>query len=231
MKQSSGKMYPARSNRVSMKTICLWSTTAWAVALCTIMALTFYSHGIAHGWQVPREQPPQMRSQVNYDPNLFHPFFESNEMSHKDGTRAHRGKKRHRRKASLKHTAKCFSTSFGSKHEVRFCEAKFLDEQKIDLFIHESNRAFNDNLRVLIRNGRFTCQYRTVYMNMLGPSDVLTWTTKRQKLTLDKKVYRKGEEIKGRIDVEILDELFSPTYPDRPPRLIKVYGVFKTIVQ
>jgi hypothetical protein len=57
------------------------------------------------------------------------------------------------------------------------------------------------------------------------------WTTKRQKLTLDKKTYQKGDTIKGRIDIEVLDELIDPKYPDRPPRLITLYGVFKTIVE
>jgi hypothetical protein len=125
----------------------------------------------------------------------------------------------------LKHTAKCFSTSFGVKHEVRFCEAKLLDGDTICLFIHESNPAFYDNLNVQVRKGMFTSWFWTRYK--MGPDPI--WTTKRQKLTLDKKAYRTGDVIKGRIDFECLDEL--PGWPNRPPRLIKVYGVFKTIVK
>ncbi len=50
-------------------------------------------------------------------------------------------------------------------------------------------------------------------------------------MTLDKKAYRKGDVIKGRIDIEVLDELINPKYPDRPPRPIMLYRVFKTVVK
>lgn len=59
----------------------------------------------------------------------------------------------------------------------------------------------------------------------------MRWTTKRQKMTLDKKGYRKGDTIKGKIDFECLDELIDPKYPNRPPRTIQVYGVFKAMVE
>jgi hypothetical protein len=196
-----------------------------------MMALPLIGYGIGYGWQVPREQPAQMRSQVVYDPNLTHPFFESTEWSYKDGTRAESGKRGHGRNLPLEHTARCFSTSFGSKHRVRFCEARLRDRNGIDLFIHESNPGYNDSLIVQIRNGMFTCQFWTRYIDSLRPPSHLIWTTKRQKLTLDKKTYQKGDLIKGRIDTEVLDELISPKYPNRPPRLIKFYGVFKTIVE
>ncbi len=159
MKQSSVKMYPVRSNRASMKTSCLWSTTAWTVALATIMALALFGYGVGYGWQVPREQPAQMRSQVDYDPNLAHPFFESNEWSYEDGTRAKSGKRQHGRDAPLKHTARCFSTSRGVKHRVRFCGARLRDRNRIDLFIHESNPNMQGRVRSCFLTFRLTTQY------------------------------------------------------------------------
>lgn len=62
----------------------------------------------------------------------------------------------------------------------------------------------------------------------------ILWTTKRQELTMDRKMYRKGDLIKGRIDFECLQEPTSPKYIEkwgRDARTIKVQGVFKTIVE
>ncbi|MEW6533756.1 MAG: hypothetical protein AB1473_23200 [Thermodesulfobacteriota bacterium] len=133
-----------------------------------------------------------------------------------------------RGKPVVKHTAKCYSTSFGVKHTVNFCEARLINGQVIDLLIHESRGAFSDSMLVRIRDGKFTCQY----WNHDGAGAV-TWTTTRQKLALDKKAYAKGDMIKGRLDVEGLSE-FKPKYAEkfgRNPRTIKVFGVFKTIVE
>lgn len=183
-------------------------------------------------WTAPPGQPDQMWSKVDHDPKLSDPFLDSEEWSYWEGSRELPDKGMwggEEAPPKLKHTARCFSTSRGVKHEVRFCKARLLDADKIDFFIKEFNPAFFDNLRVRIRNGMFTCQYWTQYID--GRTAYLTWTTKRQKLTLDKKAYRKGEEIKGRIDIEVLDELIDPEYPDRPPRRIVLYGVLKTTVE
>lgn len=173
-----------------------------------------------------------MQSPVDYDPKLTDPFFQSDEWSYWEGSRENPDPGMFPEgeiPRKLKHTARCLSTSFGSKHEVRFCEARLRDKNKIDLFIHEHNPAFDDDLIVRIRNGRFTSHYRTFYR--AGPTEGLVWTTKRQKLTLDKKAYQKGDVIKGRIAVEILDEYIDAESPGRPPRRITLYGVFKTIVK
>ena len=203
------------------------------ILLAPVLALLLLGHGHGGKWEsTPGGQPQQMQSHVDYDSKLTDPFFQSDEWSYWEDSREvpdtgmWLGDEEPR---TLKYGARCFSTSFGSKHEVRFCEAKLIDDNKIDLFFSEHNPAFDDELRVRITNGRFTCQYRTFYR--AGIRDGLTWTTKRQKLTLDKKAYRKGDVIKGRIDIEILDELINPKYPDRPPRVIKLYGVFKTTVE
>jgi hypothetical protein len=175
-----------------------------------------------------------MSSRINHDPKLTDPFFKSNEWSYPYGGQVvidgmwPEGQTPPR----LRHTAKCFSTSLGREHLVRFCETRLLDEQMIDLFIHEKNRGFVDELTVRITNGMFTCQYWTGY-KAPGKADWI-WTTKRQELILDKKTYRQGDEIKGRIDFECVQEPTNPRYIEewgRNKTTIKVYGVFKTIVE
>ncbi len=205
------------------------------ILLGPVLALLLISSCFGASWrEVPqRGQPDQMWSKVDYDPKLTDPFFTSNERSYWEGSRTlpDRGMfppgEVPRR---LKETAMCFSTSFGGGiHRVRFCKARLLDGSAIELFFRESNPAFDDRLRIAIRNGRFKSQYWCVYR--AGPRKGLQWTTKRQKLTLDKKSYRRGDVIKGRIDFECLDELINLKYPNRRPRRIMVYGVFRTIVE
>jgi len=117
-------------------------------------------------WRVPPGQPEQMWSKVDYDPKLSDPFFKSNEWSYQGGglERPDPGMLPEGEKPrKLRHTARCFSTSLGIEHLVRFCEARLLDVNMIDLLIHDDDPAFIDALRVQIRNGMFTCQYSTAY--------------------------------------------------------------------
>jgi hypothetical protein len=211
MIHSSIKQYPVGSNPAFMKTGHAKRVTGWVLAFAAFLALLPLGHGFGAEWpNPPSGQPEQMWSKVDYDPKLTDPFFSSQKWGHPD-------------------TARCFSTSFGSKHLVPFCEAKSLEKNRMDLFIHHSSPGHDDRLKIRIRNGMFTCQFWTLYR--AGTGEGLRWTTKQQKLTLNKKAYRKGDVIKGRIDFECLDELINPKYPGRPPRTIMVYGVFKTIVE
>jgi hypothetical protein len=250
MIHSSIKQYPVGSNPSFMKAGQAPRVTSCLLALVAVLTLLLLGHGFADNleygigsWQVPAGQPDQMWSRIHYDPKLSDPFFESNEWSypwwiikHSDGhfesTRSD-DERPVKDPPRLKHTAKCFSTSFGSKHLARFCEAKLLDVNMIDLLIHEFSPAFRDALRVQIRKEKFTSQYWTLYIAG-PPPDGYKWKTKRQKLTLDKKVYRKGDEIKGRVDFECVEEIGNPKYVEkwgRNPTSIKVYGVFKTIFE
>ena len=124
----------------------------------------------------------------------------------------------------IRMTAKCYSTYRG-KHRVFFCKARLLDGRVIELLIHKNGVAFSDSLLIRISGGEFTCQYWCLF-DFGG----VRWTTTRQQLTLDKKAYRKGDVIKGRIDFECWSELIEP-HPNSPPHETKVYGVFKTIVE
>ena len=207
------------------------------IVLGSVFVLLFLSHGFGAPWDALPGHSAQMSSRVHYDPKLTDPFFESDEWTYPDYIRHYpdghfedlNTGKMVKDPPRLKHTAMCISTSFGAKHGVHFCTAKLLDSNGIDLHIRHDSPGFTDALDVQIRNGRFTCQFWTAYR--AGPREGLTWTTTRQKLTLDKKEYRKGDVIKGRLDFECLDELKNPKYPKRPPRIITVKGVFKTIVE
>ncbi|MBI4964486.1 MAG: hypothetical protein HY913_14505 [Desulfomonile tiedjei] len=225
-----------------MKTRPILAVTKCLLAVILVLAFLLLGHGYRAEWPVPSPwQTDQMRSKVHYDPELTDPFFKSNEWSYPYGGQFvvdgmwPEGKDLPR----LKHTAKCISNSFGAEHRMRFCKARLLDVNTIDLLIHDSTPSFSDKLYVQIRNGIFRCQYSTwykavtIYNNAVTQGDLI-WTTKKQELTLDKRVYRKGDTIKGRIVFECVEEATHPKWIEeygRNPKTIKVYGVFKTIVQ
>ncbi len=199
-------------------------------------------HGIGRKGRVARGQPVQMRSRVHYDPTLTGPVFGSDEWKYPDYIQEHsngdfedmRSRKRVKDPPRLRYTAKCVSTSYGSKHPVRFCEVRLIDGNMIDLFINDFNPGNADALRVQIKNGMFTCHYWTVFKIMTLTEARMRWTTTHQKLTLDKKDYRNGDSIKGRIDFECVQEPTNPKFIARRGRcreVIKVYGMFKTIVE
>ncbi len=207
------------------------------IVLGPVMALLLLVTCVAREWEDPTAgQPPQMWSRVDYDPKLDDPFFKSKEWSYWTGDQyidsgmVPEGEV----PAKLKHTAKCFSTSFGREHRVRFCEARLLDRNTIGLFIHESNPAFVDRLIVRIRNGTFTSQYWTLFKIRATAESGPIWTTTRQELTLDKKTYNRGCVIKGRIDLECVQEHTDPKwvpYDGAYQTPISVKGLFKAIVE
>jgi hypothetical protein len=213
------------------------------ILLLTVLVFLLHAHGLAEWPPPPKGQPAQMWSKVNYNPKLTDPFFESNEWSypsyiikHKDGhfEDTSTGITPKKEPPRLRHTAKCFSTSHGTEHLLSFCEAKLLDVNVIDVHIHDKDPGFLDDLRVRIRNGRFTCQFRTRYKIAFIIPAALEWTSKRQELILDKKMYRRGDVIKGRIDFECVEEPTNPKYIEKyggHSTNIKVYGVFKTILK
>ncbi|MFH1113521.1 MAG: hypothetical protein V1792_06335 [Pseudomonadota bacterium] len=122
-------------------------------------------------------------------------------------------------------TAKCYSNSYGAKHPVYSCYARLRNGQVLEILIHHNGVAFSDSLLVRVNAGEFTSKHWI-------PADfgALRQTTTRQTLTLDKKTYRKGDVIKGRIDFVCWSELIQP-HPASPSHKTYVYGVFKTIVE
>ncbi|MEW6533374.1 MAG: hypothetical protein AB1473_21255 [Thermodesulfobacteriota bacterium] len=212
------------------------------ILLGLFLALVLLGHGFGSEdgydpWEVPPGQPTQMWSQVDYDPKkLWDTWFDSDAWGYPyDRQAAASGKTSEGEDPSLLgDTAMCFSTGWGVKHVVDFCEARLVDVNTIDLFIHNDGPGFLDRLRIQVKSGMFSCQYWTFYKLPGGKAD-LTWTTKRQELTLDNKVHRKGDVIKGRIDFECVEQATNPEYvakwPTRHPLTIKVWGVFKTVVE
>jgi hypothetical protein len=233
MKYSLARKCHVESNPVPMKTSCASGKTGWILALATVLALLL--PGLGFGTELsdpPSWQPAQMWSKVECDPNLKDPFFETDWYSCPDGSSVRTPCWDD--EGPLRHTAKCYSTSFGVEHSVRFCKARLAGPNTIQLIIFEDSPAFTDRLNIQIEDGMFRCQYRTTYKVSTRPGSHMIWTTKHQKLTLDREVYRPGDEIKGRIEFECLEEPTHPKYIEKWGRhltTIKVYGVFKAIVQ
>jgi len=185
-----------------------------------------------------------MSSRVEYDLKLSDPFFKANEWSYPSGIHVHPDggfidlstRERLNDPPRLKHTANVRVSPVGySEHPpVRFCEARLLDTDSMDLFIHESTASSNDALLVQIKNGVFWCQYWGGYPCVPSMQDGrVIWTTTEQALTLDKKAYRKGDEVRGRIYFECLREPTDPRATEGCGWLgtIMVRGVFKTIIE
>ena len=174
-------------------------------------------------WDLHPERQDQMWSQVNYDPMPADPFFESDGLLYSDGYYSPYknevpGKGPHR----IKHTAECFSNVPGGRSLIKFCDARFIGPHRIDLLIHVLGGFEYVGLRIWIRDGKFKSAY-------WGDSSRGRLTT-RQKLTLDKKTYQKGDVIKGRIDFEGIKSLHG-IKPHGLVSTIKIYGFFKTIVE
>jgi hypothetical protein len=235
---SFARKCPAGSGPASMKARCAQRIISCVLVLIAVLALLL--PGLGFGAELshpPSWQPAQMWSKVDYDPKLSDPFFDADEWSYLHGGQDvvydgmwPEGEEPPR----LKHTANCFSTSFGVEHLVRFCKAGLAGADTIQLIIYDHGGAFNDRLNILIEDGMFRCQYRTTYNVSTSPHSHMIWTTKHQKLTLDKEGYRPGDEIKGRIEFECLEEPTHPKYIEKWGRhltTIKVYGAFKAIVQ
>ncbi len=184
----------------------------------------------------PKGQPDQLISPVQYDAMLSDPFFMSNEWSypwwvvnHYDGyVETIEGDKiAENDSMHLKHTANCI-TNQQYEHKIRFCEAE-LSNGTIILYIHDFTASTNDNLKIKITNRLFQCQYWTAYVADKG-DEGLIWTTKKQILILDKREYKKGDTIKGKLEFECLQEVTNPKYKGRYPHYIRIEGVFKTTV-
>ncbi len=223
MEQSVAKRHSAGSIPVTIEPNRSGAKRGWVVALAAVLGLLLLAQGLDAKWQdPPLGQPAQMRSQVKYDPKLFDPFFEKEEwgcpMEVRDCDN----------KDLLRKTAKLW-TDWQVPGWISYCDAKQLDSGKLELFFHQYPRSPLHRLKMIVQKGKCWSQFWTLYE--AGPTMGLSWTTTTQELTLDKRVYGKGDEIRGRIVFECLDEFKISGYGQRPPRVIKIEGVFKTIVE
>jgi hypothetical protein len=237
MNHSFARKCPAGSNPVSIKTSCASGITGRILALAAVLALWLLGHGLCAKWpDPPPGQPEQMRSQANYDPKLADPFFKSEKWSYPwwiikraDGSieNTFGGPTDEKELPRLKHTARCY-TSFQGENWINFCDAKLSNGNTIELFIHDQHA---HNLRIVIQSELFWSQYWYYYKARTRLDEGLRWTTKKQELTLDKQVYRKGDVIKGRIVFECAEEVNNPLPSNKFPKIIKIEGVFKTILE
>ena len=169
--------------------------------------------------QVPKEQPEQIKTRVQYASELNNPFFFSHEGSAGDANLGEDPKK------IVTHTANCI-TEHQMRHVIRFCDAQLLSDGTLELYIHDFTAATNDNLKIKIKDGYFTSQYWTTYIVDKGNENVI-WTTKKQALILNKKNYKKGDTIKGKIKFECLQEVTNAKSGERYPQSISIEGYFK----
>lgn len=223
-----------------MRTLMTIRPFKW-ILLGPVLAVLLVGHGFGADWPLPPpRQPAQIKSQVYYDPKLSDPFFETERWTYPyweaedvNGrvvyTRAQSpsGEKELPRS---KNTARCLS-SHQFEHTVDFCRAKFLDGDSIELFIYDDHSPIPDNLRIVVQKGVFWSQYWTYYKKRTEQGNGLRWITKKQALTLDNKVFRKGDVIKGRIVFECVEEVNNPSPSSKYPYAIRIEGVFKTIVE
>jgi len=219
--------------------------SSWIIGLIVVFVLLLLHYSFGAEWEdPPRGQPTQIRSQVNYDTKLSDPFFETEEWTtgewdHKkvDGRKVDIPQKCPPGKEKLacsKITARCFSSfdifGLSAQHQLFICRAKLLDTGRIEILIDESKLAQIElsyqYLLVEVKNGVFWSQY---WRDSDQPRAGLTWTTKKQELTLDKRVYRKGDVIKGRIVFECMQKYTRRGFTST--RIIKVNGVFRTVLE
>lgn len=127
----------------------------------------------------------------------------------------------------IKHTAKCVSTDRGE-HAIRYCDAKLNADHSITLYFHEFSTAYDDNLAVTISGSQFRSQFWTAHL-IRREADLYVWTTTKQTLILDKKEYRPGDMLKGRIEFKCVEKNLNPKHKEND--VITVRGVFKTVLQ
>ncbi len=234
---------PAGSKPVSMKPRSASRITGWLMAMVLVPLLP--GNGFAHEWVIPPNgQPEQMKSSVKYDPKLSDPFFESEkwtngdrELENIDGRivdilqECPSGKEKSQ---CSKITARCIcSLDSEFEHAIHFCEARILDGDRIELLIHDPTlsdvQPYDLYLLIVVEKGVFRSQCWAVYKGARYGD--LTWTTKKQELTLDRRVYHKGDTVKGRIVFECAEDVTDPVRGVISTTIIKVNGVFKTVLK
>lgn len=184
------------------------------------------------------EQPKQMESPVEYDAEMTDHFFEVDKWSppwwiveRDDGSFEDTTGQITRREdiPKLRLTAEC-RTEHQIPHLINFSEARQIDEDTIEIRIHGDSASAYDDLTVIIKNGHFSSQYKTVYP-VAAANTGLIWTTTKQRLLLNKKHYEKGEVIKGRIEFECDEDMRDTRNGKKQTHSIRIEGRFKPTLQ
>jgi hypothetical protein len=184
------------------------------------------------------EQPKQMESTVEYDTEMTEQFFEVDKWSpswwiieRDDGSFEDTTGQITRREdiPRLRHTAAC-RTEHQIPHMINFSEARQIDKNSIEIRIYDESASTYDDLTVIVRNGRFSSQYKTVYP-VAAANSGLIWTTTKQRLVLNKKHYEKGEIIRGCIEFECVEEKREARNGKKYIHTIRIDGRFKPTLQ
>ena len=208
--------------------------------LTTVTLLTLIFSYNLFSIDIPEGQPRQIESNVQYNPELHDPFFESNKWSYPDFVAKINDDRfedgltgkilKEKDVPRLKHTANCISSSRGD-HLIKYCNARLLADGSIELYFHEDSPAYYDNLSITIKDNKFTSQYWIAHIAIkVGEPSELIWTTKKQNLILDKANYSKNDIIKGKIEFECLEKYNDPKYEGKSIK-ISISGVFKTTIK
>jgi hypothetical protein len=134
------RKHPVGSNRTFVEASRSRRVGGCALAMSMFLALLLL--GCAFGaewpnspsWQPAQVWSNQMWSKVDYDPKLADLFFETEEWGYTDDDLLP-PEERPKERTRVMHTAKCFSTSFGVEHLVRFCKARKAGADTIQLII------------------------------------------------------------------------------------------------
>jgi len=228
---------PEQPKSSSLRTTVYAQSLKWTV-LGILFTQFLVSYGSGAGPRIPQDLETQIWSQVEYIPKLNDPFFRSVKWTYprwiRESPKRYFISLRTEDKNPVKdpprivRTAELLSNSWNYWHLLSFCEASLLGQHTIQLLVPDQNN-ITEQLRVLVRDGKFSCQYWQT--RGLG---AYTWTTTRQKLTLDREMYRKGDVIQGRLDFECImvrTNREAMRKHGKRPQTIQVYGVFKTIVE
>jgi hypothetical protein len=113
---------------------------------------------------------------------------------------------------------------------INFSKARQIDKDTIEIRIHDDSASTYDDLTVIIRNGHFSSQYKTVYP-VAAANTGLIWTTTKQRLLLNKKRYEKGEVIRGRIEFECDEDMREARNGKKHNHTIRIEGRFKPTLQ
>jgi hypothetical protein len=124
----------------------------------------------------------------------------------------------------LYHTANCWTNHQG-RHRVRYCNG-ILNNGTIEILFQPELPAYSGKLNVSIKNGFFWSNFSATYP---APAGQLSWIITKQKLVLDKNIYKPGDTIKGYLEVgftemnlDLNEKLFSKNYYYK--------GYFKTLL-
>ena len=124
----------------------------------------------------------------------------------------------------LFYTANC-STNVQGGYDIRYCYAK-KDKNKITLTFADGLPAYASEFYVYIDTTNFWCDAETIYPVFIK-GQKKSCTIIKQKLTVDKPKYSKGDKIKGFIEMDFIETVSVPKKAVQKRKYL-FKGYFKT---